>query len=80
MQPSKKGKTIDKVTAKKALAEFDNLFYRVKAFSQGSVIGSQKFIKKCYGKFRDRIKDKRDRKPNNIIENQDLFSLIKVRK
>jgi len=85
LEPSKKGKSIGKKDAKKAVSEFNSLAFRMKVFSNGMVVGSQNYIRKCYSLVKERMADKTNRiqrisKRTKSEKNDTIFSLIKVKK
>ena len=85
LEPSKKGKSIEKKNAKKAFSEFNSLAFRMKIFSNGMVVGSQSYVKKCYSQIKEQMKDKANRIQNisnrtKSEKSEAIFSLTNVKK
>jgi len=85
LEPSKKGKSIDQKNVKKAFSEFNSLAFRMKIFSNGMIVGSKSYIKKCYSKIKDQMDYKTDRahqvsRESKTEKSTGIYSLINVKK
>jgi len=84
LELSKKGKSIGRKEADKAFSEFNSLAFRMKVFSNGMVVGSKDYVKKCYLQIKDQMKDKSNRihkisRNSSSEKKSEIFSLIKVK-
>jgi putative transposase len=82
--PSPKGKSIDKKHLKDnqekghKITRLDIFRYRTRYFTDSGVIGSKKFVKKNYQRFKDNFETKKEKKPVPIKGLEGLFSLKRL--
>jgi hypothetical protein len=56
----------------------DNFRYRTRYFTDSGVIGSKKFVKKNYQRFKDSFDTKKEKKPVPIKGLSDIYSLKRL--